>query len=143
MCWGTLDMERTENISFNFLSGRFGPAFAQDICDRLKNIEDREINAIDILELNEMAHRYWTRAKDLIKLYRAAQGNDESGISEPRKVYAAWEMLFMRRQIFDLRILCQMARADSRVLTKEYKRRLGLLAHRNSLPIASNYQTAA
>lgn len=136
-------MERTENISFNFLSGRYGPAFAQDICDRLKNIEDREINAIDILELNEMAHRYWTRAKDLIKVYRAAQGNDESGISEPRKVYAAWEMIFMRRQIFDLRVLCQMARADSRVLTKEYERRLGASAYQPSLPTVSVYRAAA
>ncbi len=119
-------MERTENISFELLSGRFGPAFAQDICDRLQDIQNREINLIDILELNEMAHRYWVRTKDLIKVYRAAQGKGVSGQSEPRKVYANWELIFMRRQIFDLRILCQMARADSRELTIEYMRRLDM-----------------
>ena len=136
-------MERNENISFEFLSGRFGPAFAQGVCDRLQDIEDREINLMDILELNEMAHRYWVRAKDLIQVYRAAQGNDVSGHSEPRKVYASWELIFMRRQIFDLRILCQMARADSRVLTKEYERRLGAAAYSPSLPTVSAYRAAA
>ena len=136
-------MVQNENISFEFLSGRFGPAFAQDVCDRLQDIEDREINAIDILELNELAHRYWVRAKDLIKVYRAAQGKDNSEQSEPRKVYANWELIFMRRQIFDLRILCEMARADSRVLTEEYKRRLGSVAYKPSLPTVNVYRAAA
>lgn len=136
-------MERNENISFEFLSGRFGPGFAQGMCDRLQDIQERELNLIDILELNELAHRYWVRAKDLIKVYRAAQGTDKSGHSEPRKVYANWELIFMRRQIFDLRILCQMARADSRVLTEEYKRRLGASAYQTSLPTVSAYRAAA
>jgi hypothetical protein len=136
-------VEHTKNISFEFLSDRFGPAFAQDICDRLNNISEREINAIDILELNELAHRYWVRTKELIKIYQAAQGRNVNGQSEPQKVYAKWELIFMRRQIFDLRILCQMARADSRVLTEEYKRRLGGYVYQPSLPTVSAYRAVA
>jgi hypothetical protein len=136
-------VEHNKNISFEFLSGRFGPAFAQDICDRLDNISEREINAIDILELNELAHRYWVRTKELIKIYQTAQSRDANGQSEPQKVYANWELIFMRRQIFDLRILCQMARADSRTLTEEYKRRLGGDVYQPSLPTVSVYRAAA
>ncbi len=117
-------MKQGKNISFEILTNRgYGPGFAQNICDQIKDLEQREINVFDILELNNLAHDYKIRIKELIAVYRDAQGKKDNG-SEPRRVYANWEIIFMRRQISDLWALFQMTRADSRELTKEYERRL-------------------
>lgn len=130
-------------VSYEILIRRYGPGFAQEVCDRLDDIQTREISVFDIMELNNLAHEYRQRVKELIGIYRAAQGKASCEASCPRRVYAAWEMVFMRRQISDLWVLMQMTRDDSRELTKEYMRRLNVNAYTPSLPTVSMYRAVA
>ncbi len=116
-------MERIEN-TFDLLSAKYNVGFAQQIADQLANLEERDIDLFDILVINEIAHEIRQEIKGLFVLYRSSHGISKGDGQLMRRVYANHKTILLRRQISDLWKLYQMARADSRELTKEYTRRL-------------------
>ena len=129
--------------TIEILAERYGPGFAQSIADHVSDLENREISALDIIELNNLAHEYRQSVKKLIREYRILQAKPYDGSSCPRRVYASWHLTLKRREISDVLKLMNMARADSRDLTKEYMRRLDANAYRPSLPTVSVYPAVA
>lgn len=154
LCMGNTKMVQNENISFEYLSGRYGPGSAQEICDRLEKQQrgetrtgkNSQIELLDVMEVNEVAHRFWLQTKEYIAAYRATErlyrGNDK--LCPEAKIYLHWELILKRRQIFDARLLCQMARQDSRTLTNDYERKDTMANEiKFSLPTVNVYRAAA
>lgn len=112
------------------LEQRYGAGFAQYLTDQIERLNTREIDFLDIKELNDLVVEYRTRIRDLIALYRTVKKTDGSNDNQPlvRRVYASHETVLLHRQIADLRKLYRMAWADSRELTEEYIRRLNARA---------------
>ncbi len=144
-------MERIEN-TIEALSLRHGPAFAQGISDWLdkqkspqsKINQNRGIELLDVMELNEIAHGFWVETKELIAAYRATERLYNEKLCNEAKVYLRWRLTLKRRQIFDARLLCQMARQDSRTLTNDYERKdTAANEIKFSLPTVNVYRAAA
>lgn len=108
------------------LEERYGAGFSQYLTDQIGRLDQREIDFLDIKELNDLVGEYRTRIRDLIALYRSAKKDTGANDNRPlmRRVYASHETVLLHRQIADLRKLYRMAWADSREMTDEYIRRL-------------------
>lgn len=116
-------MEQFES-TFEILAARYDVGIAQQIADQLENLDRCEIDLFDILAVNEVANEIRKEIKSLFALYHSTHGMSKGDGQLMRRVYANHKTILLRRQISDLWKLYQMARADSRELTKEYTRRL-------------------
>lgn len=117
-------MKNSQKTDSEALASRYGAGFSQYVTDQIECLDRRDIDFLDIKELNDLVGAYRTRIKDLIALYRTAQNINNAPGPLMRRVYANHETIFIHRQIKDLRELYRMARADSRELTNEYIHRL-------------------
>ena len=87
-------------------------------------LQSAEINFLDIKSINDVAHEIRLEIKCLLSLYHTACRTNKDAGHLIRRVYANHRTVLLRRQILDLWKLYQMARCDSRELTKEYLSRL-------------------
>lgn len=120
------------DIFTNSLAVRHNVGFLQEVADRMKEFERRDIQFLDIKELNDLVGDYRARIKDLIAHHRALRAPSSS--RDVRQAYQNHESIFIRRQITDLWKLYQMARSDSRELTEFYMRRLNTVSYAPSHP---------
>lgn len=106
---------------YGALAVRYDTGFSQEISDSIDSLTQREIQLLDIKELNDLAAEYRQRIRAMIKSCRdAAPGSTVKG------VYASFEKIFIRRQIADLWTLYRAAQEDSRELTAAYIKALGV-----------------
>ena len=141
-------MGRIEN-DFDFWATRYDVGFAQQVADHLDSIGKRDLEFVEaynvIKTINDIVGEIRQEIKDLFTLYRAAKHTSDGRNPLMRRVYANHKTILLRRQISDHWKLYQMARSDSRELTKECMRQIK--AEKNEfktfLPTERQYRAAA
>lgn len=129
------------NIVPASLSERYPIAFAQEITDQLSRLDRRDVQLLDIKELNDLAAEYRTRIRGVIAHYRA--GRAAVNVSVARQVYASHENVFVQRQISDLWKVYRILMADSHELTATYMAQLRQRKFTVSRPTGKEYRAAA
>lgn len=127
-------MEHSKQDSlFGDQAEHYPVGFAQEISSRVHRLQQREIQLLDIKSLNDLAAEYRARIRTLISSYRSIRELEEH--DTVRQVYASYETIFIRRQIFDLWKLYRIALSDSQEMTADYMATLnGKQDKRASLP---------
>lgn len=134
-------MEHIEN-SFEVLASRYNVGFSQQTADKLARLAKRDIQFLEIKELNDLAAEYSGRLRDLLASYRRARGNTQG--DHVRQVYVSYEAIFFRRQIADLWQVYRIVMADSREMTADYLAQLRPRQYRQaSLPTGKDNRAAA
>jgi len=123
---------------FGALAKRYDVGFSQGIADQIESLSCRDIQFLDIKELNDLTAEYRTRIRCLIAACRAT---DEK--TTVKQVYASHEKIFIRRQIADLWQLYRMTCADRREMTSAYLGQLGINHYPTSLPTGKKDRAAA
>ncbi len=123
------------------LAKRYSVGFSQEIADQVTYLKQRDIQFLDIKELNDLAGEYRARIRGLMADYRAARSGQRGG--EIRQVYASHESIFIRRQITDLWKVYRILMADSHEMTAVYLARLGFKNNQASRPTGKEYRAAA
>lgn len=135
-------MEHIEN-SFEVLASRYNVGFAQQTADKVARLAKRDIQFLEIKELNDLAAEYRGRLRDLLASYRRARGNAQ-GDHVVRQVYVSYEAIFIRRQIADLWQVYRIVMADSHEMTADYLVQLRTRHNRQaSLPTGKDNRAAA
>jgi hypothetical protein len=116
--------DQLKPAEFKALEKRYGAGFSQYLADQIARVELREINFLDIKELNDLVAEYRVRIRELIAFYRATQKTCRKDSPLMRRVYADHETILIRRQISDLRKLYRMAWSDSHELMNAYLHQL-------------------
>ena len=99
--------------------------------------ENRDISFLDVKGLNDMAADNRARLRDLLAAYRSAkQVFRKTDSAVVMRIYASHDMAFLRHEIGEARVLDVVLRADARLMTDEYLRRLkaGSWAHDDAAP---------
>jgi len=134
-------MEQIEN-NFEALALRYNVGFAQQTIDKLARLNQRDIQFLEIKELNDLAAEYRDRLRSLLASYRSACLDIRS--NAVRQVYVSYEAIFIRRQIADLWQVYRIVVADSHEMTADY---LAQLRHNQykqaSLPTEKDNRAAA
>jgi len=100
------------------LADRHNIGFLQEIADRVACLDKRDIQFLDIKEVNDLAAEYRQRMRALIINYRAARVKAPSPTI--RQLYGSHESIFIRRQISDLWKVYRILIADSHEMTALY-----------------------
>ncbi|MBU0858848.1 MAG: hypothetical protein KJ667_02820 [Alphaproteobacteria bacterium] len=124
------------------LAARYEVSFAQDVSDQIIRLRRRDVQLLDIKELNDLAAEYRVRLRGLIGNARIVR--DGAAGSTVRQVYAGHEMIFIRRQIADLWCVYRIAMADSFEMTADYMAQLRARGYKpSSLPTEKHYRAVA
>lgn len=134
-------MEQNQSV-FESLSVRYGVGFSQQTADKVARLAKRDIQFLEIKELNDLAAEYRGRLRDLLASYRRARGNAQD--DHVRQVYVSYEAIFIRRQIADLWQVYRIVMADSHEMTADYLAQLRPHQNRQaSLPTGKDNRAAA
>jgi hypothetical protein len=146
---------RVKNPSYTVLASRYNVDFANQILHQLAYLQHSQIDLFDIMALNEVAHEMRQEIKALFSLYHAAHGrlqnigNDNLPLRQNEILKKPFKSnhrtIMLRRQIVQLCKSYQAIKADSRILTKEYMRRLNARSYyqASQVPTEKNYRAAA
>lgn len=133
-----------EQALFGLLADRYDVGFSQDISDRVTRLDARDIQFLEIKELNDLCAAYRVRIRALIQGCRTLrkQGKETASVLA---LHAGYEEIFTKRQIVDLWKLYRIAMADSHEMTAVYLACLsgGKNHYRFSLPSEEEYREAA
>lgn len=117
--------QKSENkVVFDLLEERHGPAFMQDIQDRLTLCEQREIQYLEMKQMQDVLIRFRRRVRSMVKHYRHWQADYQTEQDEIEKVYKAYDGIFIRRQIQDAWRLYVMVNRDYHEMRRTYLERL-------------------
>jgi hypothetical protein len=86
--------------------------------------EQGAVQYLDVKELNDLAHQYRARIRDLIVGYRTAQAASAGQGEMYRRVYVSYEAIYLRRQIADLWKVYRIVMADCVEITETYYQQL-------------------
>lgn len=104
---------------YGALAVRYDTGFSQDIADQVQALARRDIQLLDIKDLNDLAAEYRARIRELIIACRSTEEK-----TTVRQVYASFEQIFIRRQITDLWKLYRIICADCHEMTSIYMDKL-------------------
>ncbi len=125
------------------LADRYCVGFSQDIADQVDRLNKRDIQILDIKELNDLAGEYRGRIRGLVAYFRAMQELSKGEGDLTRRFYTSHEAIFVRRQITDLWKVYRILMADSHEMTAVYLARLGFKNNQASRPTGKEYRAAA
>ena len=115
-------MKKTEDMQdiFDRLETSYGPAYLQDIQDRLNLCEAREIQYLEMKQIIEILARFRNRVRVMIRNYRSWKAAYDSENDQIEKVYKAYDGIFMRRQMDDAWKMYIMVNKDYHELRRMY-----------------------
>lgn len=108
---------------YGVLAQRYDVGFSQGITDEIDRLERRDIQLLEIKELNDLLAEYRARIRTLVRSYRNIRDKDDK--SSLRQLYASHEGVLMRRQIADLWEVYRIITADVHEMTGSYLQGFG------------------
>lgn len=105
---------------FDRLERKHGPGFVQDIQDRLTLWQKRDIQYLEMKQMQDILNRFRNRVRANIKHYRRWKADYESEKDQIEKVYKAYDGIFVRRQIKDAWRLYVMVNKDYHDMRRTY-----------------------
>lgn len=114
----------------------YGAGFTQDIADQTARLDKRDVQLLEVKEMNDLAAQYRRQLRAMINEYRETQDNT----AESAHHYVCFECVLMRRRIADLWTIYRMVVADSREMMAMYIANLqsNNSFYRASLPTEKN-----
>ena len=122
-----------ENNDFYGIEERYGPAYVQQLRDRLIHIEGREIQYLEMKQMAEILARFRNRVRVMIHHYRRWKVDYERETDRIEKVYRAYEGIFVRRQLADVWQLYLTVNRDYHELRRVYLANLRQPPHRRAV----------
>lgn len=86
---------------FHEMEKRYDSAFVQSIRDHIHAADIRDVQYMEMKQMQEILCRYRGRVRHMIKLYRQWKKGYEFEKDELEKVYLAYEGIFLRQQLHD------------------------------------------
>lgn len=106
---------------FDDMEMKYGVAFVQDIRDRLEVCERREVQFIELKQMNDnILPRYRAAAHRLLKEYRIWKADYAGERDGLERVYKAYEGIFLRQQLADALRLYATANRDYHEMRRTY-----------------------
>jgi len=105
---------------FEAMEEKYGSAFVQDVRDRLAVCESREIQYLEMKQMNEIMFRFRERLRGIVDLYRGWQAEYHRETDTVERVYKSYEGQFIRRQLNDAWRLYLTANKDYHEMYRAY-----------------------
>lgn len=86
---------------FHEMEKRYDTSFVQSIRDRIQASEIRDVQYLEMKQMQDILCRYRGRVRHMIKVYRRWKKGYEFERDELEKVYLAYEGIFLRQQLHD------------------------------------------
>ena len=122
-----------QNNDFDGMEERYGPAYVQQLRDRLIHIEGREIHYLEMKQMAEILARFRNRVRVMVHHYRRWKVDYERETDRIEKVYRAYEGIFVRRQLADVWQLYVTVNRDYHELRRVYLANLRQPPHRRAV----------
>lgn len=123
-------MKQRTNAAIKYEAWPQSGAATMTLVAPVQAVSEREINFLDIKHLNDIAEENKQAIKDLLLRYKTARLVFKKSENVVHRLYASYEMAFVRRQVSELWCIYQSARADGRDLTAEYIKKLNQQAYK-------------
>jgi len=105
---------------FEAMEEKYGSAFVQDVRDRLAVCESREIQYLEMKQMNEIMFRFRERLRGIVDLYRGWKAEYDRETDTVERVYKSYEGQFIRRQLNDAWRLYLTANKDYHEMHRAY-----------------------
>jgi hypothetical protein len=126
---------------FEEMETKYGAAFVQDIRDRLAICEIREVQYLEMKQMQEILFRFRERARAMVVHYRMWQKAYNVEKDEIERVYKGYEGVFIRQQLRDAWRLYLTVNRDYHDLYRTYMEQI---EKKKQKPFAyENYRAAA
>lgn len=86
---------------FQQMEKRYDTVFVQSVRDSINASEARDIQYLEMKQMQDILSRYRGRVKNMVRFYRQWKIGYEREPDELEKVYLAYEGIFLRQQLHD------------------------------------------
>jgi hypothetical protein len=123
--------DKKQGIIFD-LGAHSGGPFVRDIREHLLKLQGREIQYLEIKQMTDILARYRARVRVMVRHYRGWQAGYMREADEIEKIYAAYEGIFIRRQLQDSWKLYVAVNRDYHEMRRVYLASLRQPPHRRA-----------
>ena len=95
----------------------YGAGFTQDIADQTARLDKRDVQLLEVKEMNDLVAEYRAQLRAMMNEYRAMQNDVTAGAKQH---YVCFESVLLRRRIADIWIIYRLVVADSREMMTAY-----------------------
>lgn len=126
---------------FEEMETRYGAAFVQDIRDRLSACQAREVQYLEMKQMQDVLFRFRERARAMVVHYRVWKRVYDGEKDQIERVYKAYEGIFLRQQLRDAWKLYLTVNRDYHEIYRTY---MGQIDQKKAQPFSyGQYRSAA